>query len=957
MNAVLTRRAAARGLLSAISLTALATAAEAAVVQGRVTDQTATISLEGAIIRIEELGASTITGQDGRFRFQNVPAGDYTLSVSYQGAESVAATVNVTEEEVVDQLFRLGEDLAVVDNILVVGQLGSLASSLSQQRAADNLISVLSADAIGQFPDQNVSEAARRISGLSVANDQGEGRFVIIRGIDPNLNSTSINGVRVPSPEGDIRAVALDVIDSDVLNGIEVTKSLTPDLDGDAIGGSINIKTLSAFDRDGAYLNVKAQGSYNELSEELSPGLALTASDIFMDGRLGVAGSISWRRRNFSSDNKEADDAAWDSEDGIFFPEELELRNYDILRERINASLNVDFKASENTNLYVRGLFSDFRDQEFRSRVEAKLADGEFDSASSSGTVAIFRAGLDDDSEEFGPEFDRDIKDREETQQIISVSIGGESYVDNWTFEYSGAYSHSEEEEPNRLDTDFRSTFDSVDDGFGFGADTADTILPRLAFADAASAAAYVDPSNYEFDGAEVTNGLTEDDEWSFKADARYDTFLGSFPTYLKFGGKARFRDKERDVELEIYDGFDGDDITLAQFATTVDYPLDTFGPAPDPSAVRAFFNDNISSFELDGDDSLIESNIADYTASENIYAGYLMGRIDLNDLRVVTGVRLESTTFEATGNAVNEVDEGATVNGVVLDDDAILISENSIRDSYLDWFPSVNLRYELSDEIVLRGAYYKSIARPNISSAVPAAAIAQDEDNEIEAEIGNPDIERQRADNLDASVAIYPGKNTVISAGVFYKSIDNFIARQTVQNLTAFGVTFDEAVLDVNLADAELVGVEVNYQQAFSFLPSPWDGLIVGANYTHVDGDATLNDGRSIPLPQQSANIANISLGYDKGRLDIRGALTYRDEYLDEINFAGDGLDRIVDDHLQWDVSAKVKITDQFTAFAEATNLSDEPFVAFIRQDGQRLLSQYEEYGYTVTFGLRFKY
>jgi hypothetical protein len=308
-------------LLTATSAAALlAAAAQAGEVTGRITESTGQVGLEGAIIRIVETGQTVASGRDGSFRFAFVPAGEYTVEVSYLGADAqTRELVLASDASTADLNFSLGGDVAVTDNILVVGQRGQLTSALNRQRAADGLVSVLSADAIDRLPDENVAEAARRIAGVNVLNDQGEGRFVSVRGIDPNLNTTTINGVRIPSPEADNRQVPLDVIDSDVLSSIVISKSLTPDMPGDTIGGNIEIETLSGLDQDNRLLQFSLRGIYADIVEDWGHRGSLTFADQFMDGRLGVALSISDQERSFGSDNVEVD-GGWETGGSVPYP-------------------------------------------------------------------------------------------------------------------------------------------------------------------------------------------------------------------------------------------------------------------------------------------------------------------------------------------------------------------------------------------------------------------------------------------------------------------------------------------------------------------------------------------------------------------------------------------------------------------------------------------------------------
>ncbi|MEZ5929530.1 MAG: TonB-dependent receptor [Parvularculaceae bacterium] len=974
--------------LSAVSIAALVAAtplaALAGVIEGRVSDQSQTVSLEGAIVRVQETGAATSTGRAGDFRFSGLPAGQYTLSVSYIGVDPTTITVTIpSDDATVRQDVRLGQEVAVVDNILVVGQRGALNSALSQQRASDKVITVLSADAVGQLPDENVAEAARRAVGVNIQNDQGEGRYVSIRGANPNFVTTTINGVRIPSPDADQRNVPLDVIDSDVLSSITITKSLTPDVDGDSIGGNVEISTLSGLDQKDLLLKLKAAGIYTDQVDKFSHRYSGVIADNFLDGRLGVAASVAYQKRKFGSENKETDGPDWVLDETVPYPEELELRDYQVTRERLTAGLNLDFQATDSLLLYAHGIYSDFSDEEIRSRIENKFGDPDYDSANSSGTQAVFDAAAGDEYE-----VDRDLKDRKEDQKIYSF-VGGAKYTsDAITFDVLGSYSYAEESEPERLDSGFRAKFD---EGL-FGVDVSDAIQPKLYFPDASAEAAYHDASNYEFDGVERTNGLSKDDEVAFATNLRYDTELFGAPGYLKAGGKIRLRQKSYDLDLKIYDGFDGSDLLLSDFATSVDYSLDSINPTLSRDAFRDFFFANEASFELNDVDTAVESTGANYTADEDVYAAYAMAQRDFGPVSIVAGVRMEHTNYSASGFSVltqefedsyagditatdpNTLIPTPAVAGSLLaedlefeydagDDETVLeltriySQEVSAKQNYTDWLPSVNMRWDVTDEVVARLGYYMTIVRPNLEAAAPRTLVEQGE-SDVEGEAGNPFLKRQKANNIDFSLEYYPSNKSIISVGVFYKDIKDLIANQQFENVVINGVAFDEVDSWVNLDDASLFGVEFNMQQPLDFLPSPLDGFIVSANYTYVDGETTLGDGREIALPGQSKHVATGILGYEKGPVDLRFAATYRGKYLDEINAGGDGVDRIVDDHLQLDVSAKYRVTDQFRLFAEFKNINNEPFVAYIQPAGfDRLNAQYEEYGWSAKFGVSFTY
>lgn len=947
----------------------------AAVIEGSVTATIAengeTAPLEGAIVTIEETGAQAATERDGGFRFPNVAPGDYTLIIDYFGAGTETVEVTVAEDAPADLSITLAEGDMTLGPVVVTGQRGAFYAARQKERAADSLITVLSSDAIGSLPDENVAESLRRVAGVSIQLDQGEGRFVTVRGLDPSLNSTSVNGVRLPAPEGDSRAVALDVIDSDALESITIAKSLTPDMDGDGLGGAIDIETTTAFDRGGRYLRAKALGIYSESSEAWGEKLSLGASDIFMDGALGVAGSITWNRRDFASENQETD-GPWLSDKRELYPEQYEMRDYQVERERLSAALNIDYRLGGNTDLYLRTLFNDFSDAEKRSRVEATFEDAELLGIVDQPRVAGFTEG-----DEI--EFDRDIKDREETQQIWSIQAGGETRVDSLTFDYQLAYSHSEEEESDRLDTDFRAddVGDVTDDAL-IGLQLVNPQRPRLVFLDPTTTAYFYDPDNFEFDEIANENGLTEDDEVSFAANLRRDTQFFGNSGFWKIGAKARLREKSRNVDVDIYDGFDSDDdLLLSPFATTVDYPLDINGPVPDAGSVRSFFKQNQDSFELNAIDTALDSSAADYDADENIYAAYAMAQVTNGaGLAVTGGVRLEGTDFTANGvSAFEEEGEfddvsqiGPFQGSVLLAEDIdeedgefarVSIENNFARDSYLDVLPSINVRYDSGESLVFRASYYESIARPDFEDIVPSSELEIDEDGEIDSDrVGNPDLERQKAQAFDISGALYLDNDSYLSIGAFYKDLDNYIADTRARDVTFFGVDFDEVVRAVNLESADVSGFELSYYNVFDSLPAPFDGVLAGVNLTRTNGSAEIEGIGEIDLPRLSDTVANAIIGYDKYGLDLRLAVNYRTEYLDEIDISADRFDRYVDDRVQVDIQAQYDITDQLELQAELKNITDEPFEAYLTgPDGVKLLSQYEEYGYTALVGVRFRY
>lgn len=921
----------------------LATQTHAQSVSGELVDQARNTVFQGAIVRIEELGMSAATDARGRFRLGNVPPGTYTLSISYIGAPLTRLPITVKAEGT-----RLGEvvlgaksgdtngGLARLEEVLVYGQSAAMAGAINQQRAANNIRSVLDADTMGQFPDQNVAESLRRLSGISVANDQGEGRYVVIRGMDPDLNATSINGVRATAAE-DRRALQLDVIPTDVLDGLEVQKSLTPDMDGDAIGGSVNVKTLSAFSRKDAFLKTRIEGGYNELREDWSPKLSVAGSNIFeMDNgrRLGVAAALSWHDRKLLADNNEGDD--WTvADNGIDYAESFEPRYYKIDRERIGAALNLDYDLTDSTQIYLRSLYSVFEDYE--NRINQAYGDLEPLSPDS------VRPGVAD----MGfAEIETGTKDREQTASNLSLSVGSESRWDLWSLSTSLGYSRAEEEESDSFNSAWVAEFESGSDGIADGTPvlTYDTRNPRIPVIRSGYESLLRDPGRYELDEIETGTATNEDTQWS----AQFDAIRHFSSLDLQFGAKVRLREKTKDENAQIY-GNDGD-FTIADFHSpnlTRDYGFPTpVGPVPSLAAIKQLVRSG-DGLELEELDSLIASTENDWTIEEDIYAAYGMLTWQGEKLTAIAGVRVEYTDFNSRGNQLELFEEGASFNGSVLEDDFVNIERISSDNSYTDVLPSINLRYDVTDKVVARAALSRSVVRPLFEAVAARVSV---EDNE--ASIGNPDLEPYSAWNADLSLEYYPSDISVISAGLFYKDIDDFIFTQTFDDFEFGGRVFDEAEIARNGDSASVQGLELNYQQQFGFLPSPFDGLLVSLNYTLVDSDASFGD-RDIPLPKQSDTVGGLVIGYEKYGLDLRLAMSYRDKYLDEV--VEPGYDRYEASHTQWDLTGKYHINEQWMVYGEIINLNDEP--AHYYAGNSRRLLQYDEFGRTMVVGLQYVY
>lgn len=879
--------------------------------------------LKGAIIRVVGQSDQTSTDDLGRFRLLNVESGA-EIEASYLGygvsrMTASSGTLN----------FLLGENVVNLDPLLVSGGKSGQVKALNIQRSANNLTNIVSADAFGNFPDENAAEALQRISGVSIERDQGEGRYVVVRGIDPDLNHISINGVSLPAPESDTRKVALDVIPTEILERLEVRKTVTPDMDADAIGGSINLKTISPSDKGGKFASVKTQFLYNDLVEAFSPMVSVAYGDVFGErGNMGLMVAASYQEREFGSDNIEVD-GPWgveEAEDGssAFFAPEIEFREYEVTRERKSISLNFENKYNENSLFFLRGSYNYFSDQEFRSRTEIKLEDGTIQSITDTTAVVT-------DIEET----DRDLKDRFEEQEILLFSAGGETIYENWKFGYGASIAHAEENEPNRLDTDFRS-----EEVYDLSYDFANPYFPNLTVANTASV---FDASNFAFEEAVIENNISEEDETTFYFDARRDILFGDNPGFVKFGAKYRTKEKKVDANVDIY-GNDSSDATLADVLQTGSrYPFFRGGSTyikASPSLTRQFVSTSMGDFEFEDEDSLIDSSAADYRSDEDILALYAMAESNIGDWTVTGGARYEQTDFTTSGNNIiyELVDQGDGE----FDEEFTGIEPLTFNKDYDNFLAMLSGRYDISDNSLLRLSWTNTIARPKFGESA-----FRRESNFAEEEIvsGNPDLDPYESMNFDLAYEKYLDGLGSLSVSVFHKDIDSYIFGFT-EEIEVNGESVD-LISYRNGDSATISGVEFGWQQDLGEFASGLEGFGIYSNLTLTDSDA---DG-DLPFLKQSDTIANVALTYENETFLFRIAGTHRSEYLDAISGDVDE-DEYVDDHFQLDAKFVYKINPHSSIFVEAINLNDEPFNAYFGSPTR--MRQFEEYGFSAKFGFK---
>ena len=795
-------------------------------------------------------------------------------------------------------------------SVVITGQRAVLAKSIAAQDKADNIINVLSSDDIGNLPDKNAAEALARLPGISVQRDQSEGRYITVRGLGPDLNAVSINGALVPSPEAGRRAVALDVLPADLIRSLEVTKTLRPEQDASSLGGTVEVKSLSAFDLPGSLLTVNAAASRDQNTGENSPSAAMLWASRFGDGKFGVAVGLSGEKRKFGSDNVETG-GAWDGERLAGF----ELRDYLPARERRAAALNLDYRPAAGNSWFLRSFLSRFSDDEVRDRLTVSNVSG---GALAEGVPATAR-------------LERRIRQRKYTQEIQSTVFGTQQKLGAWQLDVQAGRSSADEDTPEALnDGRFRGNANFKNIAFTGGQ------RPALQ----APASAY-DPASYSLNAITLQQRYSKDTEHHLKFDLGHEFPLGEMRSEMKFGAKASRREKTNDTNQWSYasKAITGS-LSMASFVQEhqLDYPFGQIGAALDPAAIRA----RVAGLDRNAARLATESAINDFTLNEDIDAAYFQDTLSRGDWRLLAGVRAERTNFDAAGVRTS----GSTITPL------------QRSRSYTNWLPSLQLRYDLDRDTSLRGAWTNSVVRANFSQLAPGVALA----SATEATIGNPDLNPLKSHNLDLGVERVIGSDGAVSAYLFYKDIKDFTY---TTNLAGSGqwTGYTSATSYANGDTAKVKGIELSWQQPLRMLPAPFNGLLVGANGALTDSRANIARfdskagamaARRISMPGQSDRVMNLTLGYEAGPLSTRIAVNYKSPYLLELgaDILNGAQDRIVDSQKQLDFSLSWQLAKGVQLSFDVANLNNEKY--YVYQGVKAHNAQYEQYGRTYKLGLK---
>ncbi|PAW67862.1 MAG: hypothetical protein B9S34_04115 [Opitutia bacterium Tous-C1TDCM] len=915
-------------LPATLALAAALPAQTTGTVAGRVTDAQTRLALGGTRVTVGGTALATYADSTGEFVLAGVPAGPAALEFSYLGYPELRKTVAVVAGGTVRADAAFGTDIVALDKFVITGSVVGSARALNRQRAAETLSNIVASDEIGNFPDQNAAEAIQRIPGISLYRDQGEGRYIVLRGLNYNYTSVKVNGGSFAGADLGDRATPLDVIPSDALAAIEVTKVPTPDMDGEGLGGQVDIKTKSPFDADGLAANVSAQGQYSSLTGEYSSKFNGFVSQRFgAANQYGLLISPSWQERKFGSHNFETGGdwiAPAANRTAFYTIGSVQFRDYVINRERYGLNAAFETRPDAATSLYVRGGYNRFTDTESRHLTIFDFTEGTLNAASVTANSATY-TGL--------RRFGRRLRIREKDQEVSTVVAGGEKRLGAWTVDAQAGYTEGNEKRPDELGARFRRN--SRDSSVRYT-----TSGPYGIAVTQLAGASFFEPTSYDFQRVDLANDRGSETEGTFGFNARYD--LGRDLSYVKFG--AQHRAKEKESESEVYE------LTSApatfRFANLAepagDYPYLRV-PRIRTAAVQEAFYGNRAAFT--GTRVFEDSEFEDFSISEDVTAAYVMGGATYDRLNLIGGIRVERTEFASNGKTLDLARSVAT--------------PSRASRSYTNWLPGLYARFNANRNLVLRASWSNALARPSFGDAAFRSLVDNDS---FEILRGNPNLPALEAESWDASAEYYLPSLGVLSVAVFRKDIENFSYQYNDPAPFLIGTQAYRLSTFANGSKGRINGLELAYQQQLRQLPAPFDGLGVLANVTFLDSKATYptRPREQIPFVGQSDRTGNVGVSYEKRGLFLRLALNFRSERLREDEPLGGTApqDLYVDDFKQLDLTARYSFGRNWEIFAEVLNVTDEPFRVFLKSDngqGARL-GQVEEYGWSANFGVRWK-
>jgi TonB-dependent receptor len=915
--------------------------------------------LQGALVTVQPSGFSSVSDDQGQYSVTNLPAGQYTVTISYSGFASFTKSVQLNEGQTLslDAVLRVAPS---DQSISVHGDLEGEAEQIQIQKTSDDIVNVLSADVITSLPNANIADAVGRLPGVTLERDEGEGKYVQVRGTEPRLTNVTVEGINVPSPEVAVRQIKLDVIPADLVDAVVLEKTLSASQDGDAIGGTVDLRLKNAGDQP--TLIFSGIGGYTPILG----GRYVGQTSATVGQRFGASKQFgALIGFTYDYNGRGIDDIEPAIDPGYAAPtyDSLDLREYRYQRTRWGLAGGADDRISKDSDIYLHYLYSDFKD--YGNKWAYTLNDDVCPppAPGQPPCAPIITPDL--------PQFST--SQRIPDYWIGSISGGGKHVFSNswiaWdvsvsngrengaggnpgvNFTYNGSATCLYDSSLNK--TPYRPQFAAAD---GAGQPAGPCVFPGSPI---------FDPTQYSMSEFDTSTGPT--DQVSLQGSATYGKNYkwGSRDGTFQFGAKIRNSHNYQNAFSPVWDP--NGNFLMSQFLSgfkNSDYYNGSYsiGPVTSFSKLNNFFISNPGDFTLDVSDTHLGSDPTNYNLTERVTAGYIMNTLRSGRWSLQTGLRLEATQLYIQGFQTLTIPSGPNAG------DWLSTEETHNNQWYLDPLPSVQLRYQLTANSDIRAVYGRGISRPNPYDLVPYSLVDQST-NPFTISNGNPNLKPEHANDFDVLYEHYLQPYGVIQAGFFYKQLIDPIHYTTNLDIPSplcpTGPLPCPTSTIVNGSNAHVGGVELAYLQRFGMLPWFLSGLGMAANYTYTYSQAHGIPGRtdSPALQRQAPNSFNIGPSYDRGRLSVHLGLTYNSAMIYQYQFTpatdpanlgvrGPAGDIYLYPHFQVDAQASFRVHAGLSLLVQGENLTNEVFGFYT--GSQIYVDQREYYKPTYSVGFR---
>ncbi|WP_106145176.1 TonB-dependent receptor [Flagellimonas meridianipacifica] len=901
-------------------------------VRFRIFDGLSNEPLLGALVQSENKRISGVSNHEGTLSISFYSEKDeLPLNVRYLGYRSIDTLISLSKVSKSISLALIPETFELSE-VIVNARVKKNLKEVNAQKNAINQIQVLASDTKDRLPDQNMGEALQRMTGTTIGRSYGEGNTVAIRGTPISYTTIQYNGENLPTTEIDGRRNTIVAgIGVDQSENVQVIKTKTPDTDGDAIGGSVNLIPVFSLSKELA-LKAELGSGYNNLSKGYNLTGMLTlekrylVNEKYPEGRLGIKVGGNYYRTDNGRDRLEID---WDRKTLSDGNQSILINNYnwrDLQNERTRSGYNtsIDYKLRGNGRLYAHLMYNNLTDDEIRNRIRYRPLQGNYVNATRVDDARV----------------ERDLRDRRKIRKNTSVNLGIDSYIGNWKFDASFFYTMTD-----RTDESIRATFEFEDVDLLLSEVNTDYPKVNGAMVDLDDVSLYTLESIRPSDLRSVTG-----ENLVFRMDFKkpINTFFGKGE--LQTGLKYRKLKNGRQRWVSIYENSSSDPLNLS--TTSISVPDNdfmqgnlNFDSRIDTGTLVDYFNENQTEFSVNQNRSARVISEFFTRAEEDIMAAYAMATFKGRSWDVLTGLRLEKNRGTYRANEVVTNNDGSPVINPIVS-----------QKEYTIPLPNFQVKYELSERSQARFALTNGFTRPEYNSVSPSRVI-DIEDREVF--LGNPNLNPTRSINLDLAYEYYLGDIGYVSASGFYKRITDFIYQI---DRTVVGDEWENAdnFIDYELTSfengeyANLWGLELTAQTRLNFLPGFLKYFSVSGNISLTHSEAVAERGEVFRLPGQAQNFGNMILSYNKKGFSAGLAFNYIDDFVFSIGNTREE-DFLFDSRYQIDANISQNIGKHFKIYAEGINLSDQPLRGFFGSD-QRV-SELEVYSWWVRFGIGYKF